>query len=108
MSSPRASVVIPTRNRPRELARAIDSVVAHLTPGGELIVVDDASTGRLALPDRVLADPRIVVERLDVHAERSAARNHGLGLCSSPAVLFLDDDDELLPCALGLLTAALA
>lgn len=74
----------------------------------ELVVVDDASTDDTFAFLSGLGDSRIRVERLDEHRERSVARNHGLRLVTSPAVVFLDDDDELLPNALELLTSALS
>ncbi len=104
---PAAGVVIPTRNRRRELERAIRSVRSQTLAEWELVVIDDASTdGTAAYLDR-LDDPRIRVRRLAEHAERSVARNRGLELMRSPAVLFLDDDDELLPASLEVLTRAL-
>jgi glycosyltransferase involved in cell wall biosynthesis len=104
---PAAAVVIPTRNRPREVQRAVASVRAQTFTDWELLVVDDASEGDTVGFLERFDDSRIRVERLRDHGERSAARNRGLSLVSSPAVLFLDDDDELLPTALQLLTLAL-
>jgi glycosyltransferase involved in cell wall biosynthesis len=107
-SVPAAAVVIPTRNRRRALERAITSVCSQTLNDWELVVVDDASVDDTWRFLSRLEDPRIRVDRLVQHAERSQARNRGLELVSSPAVLFLDDDDELLPEALELLTQAAA
>jgi GT2 family glycosyltransferase len=107
-SIPGASVVIPTRNRRAALERAIRSVVAQTFADWELIVVDDASMDDTWEFLEGLDDPRIHIVRLEQHRERSAARNRGLRAVSSPAALFLDDDDQLVPSALELLTAALA
>jgi hypothetical protein len=104
---PAAAVVIPTRNRPRQLERAVASVRAQTLTDWELVVVDDASTEDVVGLLERLQDPRIRVERLAEHGERSAARNRGLALVTSPAVLFLDDDDELLPRALQALVSSL-
>lgn len=105
---PAAAVVIPTRNRRSRLARAIASVTAQTIGDWELVVVDDASTDdTVQFLDR-LENSRILVERLEQHGERSVARNRGLQRVSAPAVLFLDDDDELLPSALEALTGSLA
>ena len=104
---PAAAVVIPTRDRRRELERATLSVRAQTFTDWELIVVDDASEHDTVGFLERLQDPRVRVERLRDHAERSAARNRGLSLVSSPSVLFLDDDDELQPIALEVLTQAL-
>lgn len=105
---PAASVVIPTRNRRERLERAIRSVRGQTLAAWELVVVDDASSDDTPSFLAGLRDPRIRTACLVQHGERSAARNRGLGLASSPAVLFLDDDDELLPGALEALTEALA
>jgi hypothetical protein len=83
-------------------------VVAQTFADWELIVVDDASTDDTWEFLERLDDPRIRVVRLEQHRERSAARNRGLRVASSPAALFLDDDDQLLPSALECLTGALA
>lgn len=104
---PAVTVVIPTRNRRSQLERAIASVCAQTLHDWELVVVDDASTDNTGAFLDGLSDTRIRVERLGEHAERSAARNRGLALVSSPCVLFLDDDDELVPTALEVLTGAL-
>ena len=92
---PAAAVVIPTRNRRPAVERAISSVRAQSLTDWELVVVDDASTDQTVEFLDGLDDPRIRVERLTEHSERSVARNRGLGQVKSPAVLFLDDDDEL-------------
>lgn len=102
-----AGIVIPTRNRRHALERAIQSVCSQSLAEWELVVVDDASTDETADFLGHLDDPRIQVKRLSEHEERSAARNHGLELVSASAVLFLDDDDELLSGALAVLTEAL-
>jgi glycosyltransferase involved in cell wall biosynthesis len=104
---PAAAIVIPTRNRRRQLERAIASVCSQTFDDWELVVVDDASTDDTAAFLEGVSDARIRVQRLGERTERSAARNRGLALVSAPCVLFLDDDDELVPAALALLTGAL-
>jgi glycosyltransferase involved in cell wall biosynthesis len=101
------TVVIPTRNRRHALARAIASVQSQSLADWELIVVDDASNDDTAGWLGTLDEARLRVERLLEHGERSRARNHGLHLARGAATLFLDDDDRLLPDALGNLHAAL-
>lgn len=105
---PAASVVIPTRNRRQKLERAIRSVQGQTLTAWELVVVDDASADDTPSFLSTLDDQRIRSVLLPEHMERSAARNSGLELARSPAVLFLDDDDELLPMALELLTERLS
>ena len=104
---PAAAVVIPTRNRRLSLERAIQSVRSQTLSDWELVVVDDASTDETTVFLGDLDDPRIRVERLDEQGERSVARNRGMALLSAPSVLFLDDDDELVPSSLEILSQAL-
>ena len=101
------TVVIPTRNRLALLHEAIESVERQSPAHWEAIVVDDASEDgtRQWLADR--ADDRVRPVYLERHLERSAARNRGLALARGELVLFLDDDDRLLPSALEQLASAL-
>jgi glycosyltransferase involved in cell wall biosynthesis len=103
-----AAVVIPTRNRRVSLERAVGSVCSQTLRDWELVVVDDASTDHTDEFLGSLDEPRIRVERLREQGERSVARNRGLELVTAPAVLFLDDDDELLPLSLEALSRGLA
>jgi glycosyltransferase involved in cell wall biosynthesis len=82
------------------LREAVESVQQQSLTDWGLVVVDDASTD--GTPERVVAleDERIRLIRLERHSERGAARNHGLEAVSAKFVLFLDDDDRLLPYAL--------
>jgi len=97
------TVVIPTRNRRALLAEAIGSVQRQTYSNWELIVVDDCSEDDTWAYLASLKDPRIRAIRLDRHQERSVARNLGLAEAKGEYVLFLDDDDRLLPDALVVL-----
>lgn len=105
--TPAVTVVIPTRNRLPFLREAVTSVLAQNWQSWELIVVDDASSDETSTWVSNLNDERVACIRLDVHGERSAARNRGLAGAAAPAVLFLDDDDRLRPGALRALASAL-
>lgn len=100
------SVVLPTWNRAHLLPRAIDSVLAQLEPGDELIVADDGSTDGTAAvlagygpPVRILALP---------HGGAGAARNAAWRVARGPLVAFLDSDDRWLAGKLALQRALLA
>jgi len=99
---PAVSVVIPTRNRFAFLSEAIESIRRQTSADWEVVVVDDASDdGSATEASRLLAeDRRMRLVALEAHAERSRARNVGLAAASGRYVLFLDDDDRLLPKAL--------
>ncbi len=103
------SVVIPTRNRIAYLSEAIESIRHQTLQSWQVVVVDDASDdGSAEEAQRLLSgDQRIRVIPLEDHAERSKARNIGLASASGRYVLFLDDDDRLLPRALERLVKAL-
>jgi glycosyltransferase involved in cell wall biosynthesis len=85
------AAAICTRNRPLQLTRALDSLLAQATPPSEIIVVDnapsDASTAKLVAERfpgiRYLHEP---VPGLDF------ARNRALTAATSDIVAFLDDD----------------
>lgn len=85
------SVVVPVRDRPRELARLLDALAAT-TPGlGEVVVVDDGSTA----PDatrRVAAPRGARVVRHETSRGPAAARNTGAAAASGDLVAFLDSD----------------
>jgi GT2 family glycosyltransferase len=100
-----ATVVIPTRNRCDLLRQAVESVQAQSLPAGRIVVVDDASSdGTRAWLDRHRA---VVAVHLEAKQGLPAARNAGLDEVETPLVLFLDDDDLLVPDALERLTRAL-
>jgi glycosyltransferase involved in cell wall biosynthesis len=89
------SVVIPTFNRASMISRAIDSVLAALVPGDEVIVVDDGSTDDTA---RVLASygDRIRVLRIP-NGGVGHARNRGIAAARHSLIAFQDSDDEWMP-----------
>jgi glycosyltransferase involved in cell wall biosynthesis len=83
------SVVIPTRDRPRQLAEAVASVLAQAHVEVEVIVVDDGSRAPAAVP----ADPRVRLVRRERADGPAVARNAGVAVATAPWVAFLDDDD---------------
>lgn len=90
------SIVIPTKDRPVGLARAVSSAKAALPNDGEIIVVDDGSK---VPATRVIREGEGVrlVRNEGMRSGPSAARNFGVGLAEHPLILFLDDDDQVLP-----------
>jgi glycosyltransferase involved in cell wall biosynthesis len=104
---PRVSVVIPAHNRLPLLREAVASVRAQTLESWELVVVDDASEDGTREWLAGLDDPRIRVELLPQPGERCRARNRGTELSRGEFVLYLDQDDRLLPRALARLTGVL-
>ncbi len=96
-TTPELTVVIPTKDRPVLLARAVESVVSQ-GPGIEVIVVDDGSIPEAADSIRSTAnDPAVRLVRSDVSTGAPMARNRGLELARGRYWATLDDDDEWLP-----------
>ncbi|RYZ08854.1 MAG: glycosyltransferase [Myxococcales bacterium] len=91
------SVVIPTHNRAKLVARAIRSVQAQTYTAWELIVVDDASTDDTAQAVEPLLSERIRYLRQPRNAGAAAARNAGARAARGRYITFLDSDDEGLP-----------
>jgi glycosyltransferase involved in cell wall biosynthesis len=104
--TPRASVVIPTRDRPRMLAGALAGALAQRDIELEVIVVDDGSTSPIA--DLLPSDARVRVLRHDVSRGVSAARNTGIEDARAQWIAFLDDDDLWAPDKLASQIAAAA
>ena len=90
---PLVSVTIATRNRPRLLVGAIESVLGQSYGRFELIVVDDSDgegTGQLLAS---YADDRIRLVRTPGRRGSAAAFNVGLEAVTGDIVTFLDDDN---------------
>lgn len=82
------SVVIPTKDRPEALRRAISSV----GPQCRVIVVDDGSRDFASVQDVCSSFQNVDLYRSN-GSGASAARNMGVSECPSTWVKFLDDDD---------------
>jgi len=93
--TPRATVVIPTRDRPVMLAGALASALGQRDVDLEVVVVDDGSSPPVA--DSVSADERVRVVRHASPRGVSAARNTGIESARGPWIAFLDDDDLWAP-----------
>lgn len=95
----RISVIIPTYNRPKELKRAVQSVLDQEIDGLEIIIIDDASDSEFQGAFDVISnqDTRVFVKKNTVNAGVSACRNIGIKAATGSYILFLDDDDVLLP-----------
>lgn len=105
--APEVTVVVTTRNRRAWLEQCIGSVLCQKYLEPKIIVVDDASDDDTWNWLRDLPDGLLTAIRHDIRQERASARNRGLAAVSTPYVMFLDDDDQLWPDALCLLTQRL-
>jgi len=101
----KVSVIIPTRNRPFFLARAIESVLKQRFQDWNLIIVNDGGEEvSHVLED--FHDPRLHYLSIPPSG-KSAALNRGLLSCDSVYIGYLDDDDIHYPNHLELLVEAL-
>lgn len=91
------TILIPTKNRPNLLLRAVKSALAALAEDGEVLVVDDRSAPPVDKSLVDFNDPRIRIMRNEAAAGVSAARNFGMRQARGQIVFFLDDDDEIYP-----------
>ncbi len=93
------SVVIPAYNGAATLARAIESIVRQTRTPEEIVVCDDRSTDTTR---EVAArySGRVQCVRREVNGGLSANRNTAIQASRGDWILFLDQDDELLPHAL--------
>lgn len=88
------SAIIPTYNRAKTIARAIESCL-HQTYGEiEILIVDDCSTDDTAQVVKSFKDSRIKYFLHKDNLGPVVARNTGLRNSAGEFIAFLDDDDE--------------
>ncbi len=104
-----ASIVIPTRDRRASVVRALQAILADVTPasGCEVIVVDNGSTdGTGAAVADVMATSRLPIRLVsETRPGRAIACNTGASVARGRILILLDDDMEPQP---GWLEAHLA
>ena len=100
MTTQGVSVIVPTYNRAALIGRAVQSALAQIREGDEIIVIDDGSTDGT---QQALAPFRDLITYVHVpNGGAGKARNRGLALARNPLVAFLDSDDEWQPHKLDL------
>lgn len=96
--TPSFSIVIPVHNRPKQVLRAIDSILRQSYEGPiQVVVVDDGSTDDTwdVVTRLAEADHRIDGIHYEDNRGRVAARNRGMQEAKNTFALWLDSDDEL-------------
>jgi glycosyltransferase involved in cell wall biosynthesis len=96
--NPLVSVIIPSYNSRRWIARAIDSVMAQTYKNIEIIVVDDGSADetREFIRENYGSNDRVRY-LFQPNSGVSRARNQGIEQAKGDLISFLDADDWLLP-----------
>jgi glycosyltransferase involved in cell wall biosynthesis len=98
--TPRATLVIPTRDRVAILAQSLAHYVTQTAPRDayEIVVVDDASSdGTPALLAAMAASHGIRSLRLDRRSGAAVGRNRAIAIARGEIMIFLDDDGFVAP-----------
>ena len=94
---PKVSVVVPTRDRPELLRRAVAAICGQTYKGPiECLVVFDQSDPDLDWPE-LPPGRTLIPRRNDRTPGLAGARNSGILAATGELVAFCDDDDEWLP-----------
>lgn len=94
-TTPRLSVIIPTYNRGHLVTRAIDSALRAISPGDEIIVIDDGSADQT---ESVLRRYGSSIQYVKTENRGAGpARNLGIQIAKHDWIAFLDSDDEWMP-----------
>lgn len=105
-ADPTVSVILPTFNRARFIAAALDSVLSQSQPAAEIIVIDDGSTDGT---DKAVARFGAAVRyHWQPNAGKLAAISAGLDRATGDLVWIMDDDDIAPPDAIRALAAPFA
>lgn len=93
-NEPVVSVVIPTRNRPELVLRAVRSAFAQTLREIEVVVVIDGADAATEAALAQIKDSRLSVVALPASVGGSEARNIGVRSSRGEFIALLDDDDE--------------
>jgi glycosyltransferase involved in cell wall biosynthesis len=91
------SVVIPTRDRPRQVRLAVEAAAGQEDVDVEVLVVDDGSQPAAWEEVALLEGGPVRVFRHETSRGVSAARNTAIAHATAPWLAFLDDDDLWAP-----------
>jgi glycosyltransferase involved in cell wall biosynthesis len=91
------SVVVPTRNRPEFVCRAVRSALLQTYLDLEVVVVVDGPDPATVAILEALQDPRIRIVALPENVGGCEARNIGVRNARGHWIALLDDDDEWEP-----------
>ena len=99
------TVVIPTHSRGLLVRRAVESVLGYHPEPTEIIVIEDRTHDASRTLEDLISQKKIIYVHDDKGTTGAAAmRNQGASISTGKYVLFLDDDDIVLPGYLAKLT----
>lgn len=99
MNEKLVSVITPTYNCAKFIARTIDSVRAQTYGNWEMIIVDDRSSDNTKeiVEEYIKNDSRIKYHLLEVNSGAAVARTTAMKLAQGAYMAFLDSDDVWMP-----------
>lgn len=99
MTEKLVSIITPTYNCAKFIAKTIDSVKAQTYKNWEMIIVDDRSQDntREIVEEYVKDDPRIQYHLLEINSGAAVARTTAMKLAKGSYMAFLDSDDIWTP-----------
>ncbi len=99
MTEKLVSIITPTYNCAKFIARTLDSVQAQTYQNWEMIIVDDRSQDNTKeiVEEYMKTDSRIKYHLLDVNSGAAVARTTAMKLAQGSYMAFLDSDDIWMP-----------
>ena len=99
MTEKLVSIITPTYNCAKFIARTLDSVLAQTYQNWEMIIVDDRSTDNTKeiVEEYMARDSRIKYHLLDENSGAAVARTEAMKLANGAYMAFLDSDDLWMP-----------
>ncbi|NUB14970.1 glycosyltransferase, partial [Azospirillum brasilense] len=91
------SAVIPTRNRPHLVLKAVESVRAQTLKDVEIVVVVDGPDPATVAALEAVEDRRLRIVQNPASLGPAGARNAGVQAALGAWIAFLDDDDSWAP-----------
>ncbi len=107
-NNPLVSVIVRTKDRPRLLKTALESIAAQTYRPIEVILVNDGGCDlTIEGIKEILSDVSLNYIRFETNRGRAAAGNAGILSAHGAYIGFLDDDDEFIPDHLSTLVSFL-
>jgi glycosyltransferase involved in cell wall biosynthesis len=96
--NPLVSIIVRTKDRPKLLMRALQSIAAQTYRPLEVVLVNDGGCDlEIEELKGILGDVSLNYQLLEENRGRSYAGNVGIGHARGEYIGFLDDDDDLYP-----------